>query len=258
MNVFAGSTLPLIAAAWCGACLGSFSNVLIYRLPRNLQVARGRSHCPSCRSQVAWYDNVPVLSWLVLRGRCRSCRERIPVRYPLVELGGALCALAGIMRFGWTLEGLSASIFLLLLLDIALIDWEHMVIPHTLTVGGAIIGLVLSLFASPGLPMALLGAICGAGVILAITWLYKLVRGVIGMGGGDVMLMGMVGVYTGPWGIPAVLFGGALMGTLYAVFAGRGRVEGAAKLPFGTFLAVAAAVVLFWGDTLLGWYLARF
>lgn len=258
MSMFANSTLLLIAAAWFGACLGSFSNVLIYRLPRNLQVARGRSHCPSCNAQVAWYDNVPVFSWVLLRGRCRSCHDRIGVRYPLVELGGALCAVAGIVRFGWTLEGLSASIFLLLLLDIALIDWEHMVIPHTLTVGGAVIGLILSLFAAPGLPMALWGAVCGAGIILAVTWLYKLVRGVIGMGGGDVMLMGMVGVYTGPWGIPAVLFGGALMGTLYALLAGKGRVEGAAKLPFGTFLAVAAAVVLFFGEPLLGWYLARF
>ena len=122
MSLFANSTLYLIAAAWLGACLGSFSNVLIYRLPRNIQVSRGRSHCPSCNGQVAWFDNVPVLSWIVLRGRCRSCRERIAVRYPLVELGGALCAVAGIVRFGWTLEGLSALIFLLLLLDIALID----------------------------------------------------------------------------------------------------------------------------------------
>lgn len=257
-GAFAQSPLLLVAAAWLGACLGSFSNVLIYRLPRNLQVARGRSRCPSCGKTVAWYDNVPVLSWLALRGRCRACRVRIPVRYPLVELGGALCAVAGIMRFGWTLEGLSASVFMILLLDIAVIDWEHMIIPHTLTVGGAVIGLVLSLFAAPGLPMALLGAAVGAGVILGVNVLYKAVRGAIGMGGGDVMLMGMVGVYLGPWGVWGVLFGGAFLGTLYAIAAGRGRVQGAAKLPFGTFLAAAAVIVLMAGKVILGWYLARF
>ena len=258
MSAIATSPLTLFMAAWLGACLGSFSNVLIYRLPRNLQVARGRSRCPSCEATVAWYDNVPILSWLLLRGKCRICRAPIAVRYPLVELGGALCAVAGILRFGWTVEGLSASIFLILLLDIAVIDWEHMIIPHTLTVGGGLIGLVLALFASPGLLMALVGATLGAGVILGVNVLYKAVRGVVGMGGGDVMLMGMVGVYLGPWGVWGTLFGGAFLGTFYAVLAGRGRVSGAAKLPFGTFLAAAAAVVLFAGEVIARWYLAQF
>jgi leader peptidase (prepilin peptidase)/N-methyltransferase len=257
-GAWAQNPLLLVAAAGLGACLGSFSNVLIYRLPRNLQVARGRSRCPACGGTVAWYDNVPVLSWLLLRGRCRACRVPIPVRYPLVELGGALCAVAGIMRFGWTVEGLSASVFLLLLLAVAVIDWEHMIIPHTLTVGGGLIGLVLSLFAAPGLPQALLGAVVGAGVILGVNALYKAVRGVAGMGGGDVMLMGLVGVYLGPWGVWGVLFGGAFLGTVYAIAVGRGRVRGGAKLPFGTFLAAAAAIVLMAGEALLGWYLARF
>jgi len=258
MSVLVNGTLALVAAAWLGACLGSFSNVLIYRLPRNLQVARGRSRCPACGVTVPWHDNVPVFGWLLLRGRCRSCAAPIPVRYPLVELGGALCALAGIMRFGWTVEGLSASVLLLLLLDIAVIDWEHMIIPHTLTVGGAAVGLVLSLFGAPGLPMALVGAAVGAGVVLLVNAAYKAVRGTAGMGGGDVMLMGMTGVYLGPWGVWGVLFGGAFLGTLYAVLAGRGRVSGAAKLPFGTFLAAAGVVVLMAGKAIAGWYLARF
>jgi leader peptidase (prepilin peptidase)/N-methyltransferase len=250
--------LPVILAAWVGACFGSFSNVLIYRLPRNLGVVGGRSFCPSCRRTVAIYDNIPIFSWLLLRGRCRHCTAGIPVRYLLVELAGAGCALTGIARFGWSVEGLSASLFLLILLDIAMIDWQHMVIPHTLTVGGALIGLVLSLFGGIGLPAALLGAAAGAGAILAVSYGYKIVRGVVGMGGGDVMLMGMVGVYTGAWGVLGTLFGGALLGTVFALTAGRGKVDGNAKLPFGTFLAAAAAIVLLFGAEIGAWYLARF
>jgi len=250
--------LPLILAAWLGACFGSFSNVLIYRLPRNLSVVGPRSFCPSCEKTVAWYDNLPVFSWLVLRGRCRHCSAPFSVRYLLVELAGAACVLVGIARFGWTIDGLSASFFLLILLDIAIIDWQHMVIPHTLTLAGMVMGLVLSIFGNPGLSSALLGAAIGGGVILAVSYGYKLVRGVVGMGGGDVMLMAMVGIFLGPWGVPAVLFGGALFGTLYAVTAGRGRLAGAAKLPFGTFLAAAAVVVLLFGREILAWYLSGF
>ncbi len=218
------NALLLGLAAWLGACVGSFSNVLIYRLPRNRDVVRGRSHCPACEQLVAWYDNVPVLSWLLLRGRCRRCRAAISLRYLMVELAGAASALIGIWRFGWSIEGLSASFFLIILLDIALIDWEHMIIPHTLTIGGAAAGLVFSFFIVPSLPQALLGAAVGAGVILTVSWGYKLVRGVIGMGGGDVMLMGMIGIYLGPWGVLGVLFGGALLGTIYAVTIGRGSL----------------------------------
>lgn len=250
--------LPLIVVAWLGACFGSFSNVLIYRLPRNLSVVGPRSFCPSCKTMVAWYDNIPVFSWLILRGRCRHCPSPISVRYFLVELAGAACVLIGIARFGWTVHGLSASIFLILLLNIAMIDWQHMVIPHTLTIGGMVIGLVLALFGNPALPAALLGGAIGAGAVLAVSYGYKWARGVIGMGGGDVMLMAMVGVFLGPWGVPAVLFGGALLGTLYALTAGRGKVEGAAKLPFGTFLAAAGVVVVLFGDVIFTWYLSRF
>lgn len=252
------NTLLLGLAAWLGACFGSFSNVLIYRLPRNKDVVHGRSHCPSCNKMVAWYDNIPVFSWLLLRGRCRHCDTGISPRYLLVELAGAACALVGIWRFGWTIEGLSASFFLIVLLDIALIDWEHMIIPHTLTIAGMVAGLVLSGFSSLGLVSSILGLVAGAGVILAVSYGYKVVRGVVGMGGGDVMLMGMVGAFLGPWGVPGVLFGGALFGSLYAVISGRGRLDGNAKLPFGTFLAAASGVVLLWGEFLAQWYLGKF
>lgn len=242
-------------AGWLGLCFGSFSNVLIYRLPRNLSVWGPRSFCPGCRRTVAWYDNVPVLSWLLLRGRCRHCATSIPVRYLLIELAGAACALVGIWKWGFTLQGLSGAVFLLLLLNVAVIDWRHMVIPHTLTVTGMVLGLVFGHFAGAGSGAAILGLLTGGGIILVVSHGYKLVRGVVGMGGGDVMLMGMVGAFLGVWGALAVLFGGALLGSIYAMTAGRGRLDGAAKLPFGTFLAAAAGVVLLFGPELLGWYL---
>ena len=241
-----------------GACLGSFANVLVYRLPRNLSIAAPRSFCPSCGAQVAWYDNIPVLSWLLLRGKCRCCAEPIPWRYPLLEAAGAGCLVLGFLRFGLTVQGLAGGLLLLLLLVIAVIDWGHMIIPHTLTITGTVVGLGASFLTPRGPVDALLGVVAGAGIILLVSYGYKLVRGRMGMGGGDVMMMGMLGSFVGPWGVPAVLFAGALTGTLYAVLWG-GRVEdGAAKLPFGTFLALGGSVVYFFGGEILAWYLNIF
>lgn len=250
--------LPLTAAAWLGACLGSFANVLVYRLPRNLSVVGPRSFCPCCRATVAWYDNVPLLSWCLLRARCRRCGARIPVRYFLLELAGGLSLMAGVLRFGFNATGAGAGLFLLAMVAVALIDWEHMIIPHTLTIAVAAVGLAAAAGGPPGTAVAAWGAVAGAGVVLAVSLLYRAVRGVPGMGGGDVMLMGAIGTFVGPWGVPAVLFAGALLGTAYAFAAGRGAVAGSAKLPFGTFLAAAAVVVRFWGDPLFAWYLGAF
>ena len=252
------AAVPLAVALWLGACFGSFSNVLIYRLPRNLSVVHPRSFCPGCERPVAWFDNIPLLSWLVLRGRCRRCGTTIPVRYFLVEAAGALCAGLALLRFGWSLEALGAAFFLLLLLDVAIIDWGHMIIPHTLSVTGMVLGLLFAMFGEPGLPAAFLGLLVGGGAVLAVSWLWKILRGMEGMGGGDVMLMGMVGSFLGVWGSLGVLFLGAFLGTLYAVGAGRGKVDGSSKLPFGTFLAAAAVLVLFWGPQAAGWYVDSF
>ena len=251
-------TLLMIMAAILGACFGSFSNVLIYRLPRNLSVVGPRSFCPSCKKQVSWYDNIPLLSWILLRGKCRHCGTGISPRYLVLEIAGTFCALGAFARFGVTLEGASAALYLILLLDIAIIDWQHMIIPHTLTISGMVLGLAFSFFTALGPVESALGLALGAGVILAVSYGYKLIRGVVGMGGGDVMLMAMVGAFQGIWAVPAVLFGGAFMGTIYAVTVGRGQVAGETKLPFGTFLAAAALVVLLAGDWLWTTYLTLF
>jgi len=250
--------LLFAAVALLGACIGSFVNVLIYRLPRNLGVVAGRSFCPACRVRIAWYDNLPLVSWLVLRGRCRRCQAVIGWRYPLIELTGALCAVVGFWRFGIGATGAVAGFFMLWLLAVAVIDWEHMVIPHTLTISGALVGVATAAVTGLGPGRALLGAAIGAAIVLAISYGYQLVRGQQGMGGGDVMLMGMVGAFLWPWSVPAVLFGGALFGTAFVLLSHRGRLDGDVKLPFGTFLAAAAGVVLLAGEPLMGWYLGLF
>jgi leader peptidase (prepilin peptidase)/N-methyltransferase len=254
MTTPALSILPWLAVAVLGCCLGSFANVLIWRLPRDQQVVKGRSHCPRCQRQIPWYENVPIASWLALRGRCRGCQERISWRYPAVELASGLVAMGCLWWFGLTEQAAAAFVFLYLLGVIAVIDWEHMIIPHTLTVSGMIAGLSVAPWTGLGLPSALLGLLVGAGSVWLLSEGYRLARGQAGMGGGDVMLMGMVGTFLGPWAAAAVLGAGALLGTLFVLGRGRGRLDGSAKLPFGTFLAAGAALIMLAGPALWAWY----
>jgi leader peptidase (prepilin peptidase) / N-methyltransferase len=199
---------------------------------------------------------VPLLSWLVLRGRCRHCKDPIGLRYPLVELGGGLLALACVHFAGPGIEAAAAFLFLYLLAVIAIIDWRHMIIPHTLTISGMIGGLALATFTGPGLETSLLGLLVGGATVLVLSEGYRLLRGQAGMGGGDVMLMGMVGAWLGPWSTLGVIGAGAFLGTLYVLVGSAGRLDGAAKLPFGTFLAVAAGAMMLGGTDLWDWYVA--
>ncbi len=249
---------PSLLFALCGtlgACLGSFANVLIHRLPRDLSPAQGRSACPRCHHLIAWYDNVPVLSWLWLRARCRHCRTAISPRYPLVELAGAALAITAVVACGPTWRAVAAFVFLYLLGVIAIVDWQHMIIPHTLTAAGMLAGLALAEPTALGIGRSALGLAIGAGGVLALSHGYRLVRGQAGMGDGDAMLMGMVGAWLGPWAVAGVLGVGALLGTMYALGRGAGRLQGDAKLPFGTFLAAAAAGVFWAGPAAWQWYL---
>ncbi len=246
--------VPVIAAGVVGLCLGSFANVLVWRLPREEQVVKGRSRCPECSVTIAWYDNLPLVGWLLLRGRCRNCRSRISPRYPLIELSGGILAAVCVLIAGLTPAAGAAFVFLYLLGVIAIVDWRHMIIPHTLTVAGMVAGLALAEFAGPGLQSAILGLLVGGGSVWLLSEGYRLLRGQPGMGGGDVMLMGMVGAFLGPWAAAGVLASGALLGTVYALIRGGGRVQGTAKLPFGTFLAAGAALVLVAGSAVWTWY----
>lgn len=249
--------LIAVAAAY-GLVLGSFLNVLVYRVPRQMSILRPRSHCPACGASIRWFDNIPVLSWLLLRGRCRRCKAAISVRYPLAELGTALL-LAGIAaRFGVSVEGAAALVLGALLMALALIDLEHYLLPDVLTLPGVVAGLLFSL-AGGLVPLrdALIGAALGAALPYAVIVLYRLVRGVEGMGLGDVKLLAMIGAFLGWQGALLTLCLGACAGAVVGIgllAAGRGKAD--TELPFGTFLAAAALVVLFARAPLLalfGW-----
>jgi len=252
-----GDLAYAIIAGLFGAMLGSFLNVVIFRLPRGRSVVAGRSHCPRCDRTIAWYDNIPVLSWLLLRGRCRGCRWPIPVRYPLVELLTAGAAGVSVWVYGPSLQAAWIVAFLSLLIAITFIDWEHQIIPDPLSLGGTVLGWIGAwVCLDIGVIDSVIGSLVGAGVILGIALLYKAARKVDGMGGGDVKLMAMIGAFLGWQMVFAVLFIAAGAGSVYGIWLMR-RAGGDSKtaVAFGSFLAPAACLMLFAGEPLLNMYL---
>jgi leader peptidase (prepilin peptidase)/N-methyltransferase len=249
---------PIAVAAAYGLVFGSFLNVVVYRLPRGMSLVRPRSHCPACGATVRWFDNVPVLSYLALRGRCRRCRARISPRYPLVELLTGLLMVASVARFGVSVTGAEAMVLSLLLLPLAFIDLEHHLLPDVLTLPGIALGLAFSAAGGvTGIVDAALGVAVGGALPYLVIVAYRAVRGVEGMGLGDVKLLAMVGAFLG-WRDALLTIGlgscvGAVVGvTLIAT--GRGRRD--TELPFGVFLSLAALVALFFGPEIvraLGW-----
>jgi leader peptidase (prepilin peptidase) / N-methyltransferase len=260
-----------ITAFVLGTAIGSFLNVVIYRLPRDLSLG-GRSACPGCGNQLAWYDLVPIFSFLVLRARCRRCRTPIAGRYPLVELLTGLLAVAVVMRFGFGLTGLLYFAFGAALLAVTFIDLEWQIIPDAITLPGVAIGLAAALFARLGTtsglldtallvtPLrALIGAAGGALGLWLVAFGYQRVTKIEGLGLGDVKLAALLGAFLGGGGVFLTILLASLVGSMVGVgiiLAGRG--SGRTALPFGTFLAPAGLFVLFYGPAILGWYLRRF
>jgi leader peptidase (prepilin peptidase)/N-methyltransferase len=250
---------PVLVATLLGAALGSFLNVCVYRWPAEQSVVRPRSRCGSCGATIAWYDNIPVLSWLLLRGRCRHCGQRVSVQYPLVEL--AVAGIWGVCawQLGLTVEALRAALLLTLLLGIALTDAREMVIPDQFTVPGTALGLLLAVPAG-GFPFrsALLGAALGYLLLWGVKLSAEKLLRKDALGVGDIHMMAMIGAFTGPAGVLLTLFLGSLLGLLLGVPALwlRGRLKpGESYLPLGLFLAMGAAVTLVWGASLIRWYL---
>jgi leader peptidase (prepilin peptidase) / N-methyltransferase len=243
-------------AAVVGAIFGSFLNVVAYRLPRGESLSRPRSRCPQCQTAIRPYDNVPVLSWLALRGRCRDCRAPISARYPLVEaVTGLLCALV-VMAKGPDVDALPGLVLVLLLVPITLIDLDHQIIPNKLTLLGAIVALPLVYLADSGaLTEHLIAGAAGAMFFFLALLAYPR-----GMGMGDVKLAGVLGLFLGAAVGPAIFIAlvcGTLVGV--AVMAVKGTAEGRkTKVPFGPFLAFGAVVALFAGDAMVDWYLTTF
>jgi leader peptidase (prepilin peptidase) / N-methyltransferase len=235
----------------CGAAIGSFVNVLAYRLPRRESIVRPRSRCPACGVQIAAYDNVPVISWAVLGGRCRSCGTKIPARYPIVEaLTAALFVVVG-LKMGVEPELLPSLALVLTLVAAAETDLEHRIIPNRLMAPAAGAAVVLWAIADPGrLPENLIAGAAAGGLMLVAAVAYP-----AGMGMGDVKLAAVMGLFLGASVAPGlfIAFGaGALVGV--AMIAARGPQARKQGLPFGPFLALGGVVALLYGPEIIDWY----
>ncbi len=238
-----------IFALLLGLAAGSFVNVVIYRLPKGISIITSPpSSCPSCHKVLKIYDNVPLLSYLLLRGRCRFCRAAISWRYPLVEfLAGAMAGLI-YLRLGLSPELFVYFFFVASLLALSFIDLDTQLLPDVITIPGIIVGLIASTLTSMVSPLdSIIGVGAGGGFFLFIAWAYQAIRGRAGLGGGDVKLLAMVGAFLGWQGLLPTILVGSLSGLLAAVImiikGGRGVAE---PLPFGPFLSLGATATLIW------------
>jgi leader peptidase (prepilin peptidase) / N-methyltransferase len=240
-----------------GLVLGSFFNVCIYRLPRNESLVWPGSHCPLCRHPLAPRDNIPLVSFLLLRGACRYCHAPIAYRYPLVELLTALLlALLG-WKFGLSWILLQNAILACALLVVSFIDLDHRIIPDEISYPGMAVGLLLSIgLGFPGWKSSLTGLLLGGGVLYLLAGGYELATKKEGLGGGDIKLLAMIGAFLGWKGVLVTIFMGSLIGTLVGLLLmlvwKKGRTY---AIPFGPFLSLGALIHLFLGDRLISWYL---
>jgi leader peptidase (prepilin peptidase)/N-methyltransferase len=248
-----------IVAALFGAAIGSFLNVCIHRLPRGQSIVRPPSSCPSCRAGLRWFDNVPILSYLWLRGRCRACGAPIALRYPIVELATAALFFTCWWQFGSSLLFVSRVVFGCALIVLFAIDLEHQLLPNAITLPGIVVGFVFSLFGPPGWLPSLIGIVVGGGILFAIAEVYFRLRHEEGLGMGDVKMLAMIGAFLG-WKLAIVTLmlasvAGAAIG-LVIIATRRGGMKYA--LPFGTFLALGAGLAATAGPGLLDWYLGLY
>lgn len=243
-----------------GLCFGSFLNVCIYRLPEGRSIVRPASSCTGCSTPIRWYDNIPVLSYLLLGGRCRTCHTTISPRYPIVELLTGLFALATWLRFGPHTQTAVYFVFITALLVITFIDIDHRIIPDAISLPGIPIGFIFSFFLPHlGWRNSLLGIAIGGGFLFAVAWGYHLLTGKEGMGGGDIKLLGMIGAFIGWQGVLFTIIASSFTGTLVGLaLMLRSRKGMKMAVPFGPFLAIGAILYLFFGPEWIAWYLHRF
>lgn len=249
-----------IIVALFGLAWGSFLNVVIHRLPRGLSLAHPPSSCPRCGTRIKAYDNVPVLSYLWLRGKCRACGLKISPVYPLVEIVTPVCFLLLLAKHSLTVPFFASSLFASALIVLCFIDLHHQILPDEITLPGLALALVYSVFRSDmNLRQSLLGAVAGAGFLLAIYGAYLLLRKKEGLGMGDVTMMLFVGAYLGWLKAFFTLLVGSFAGALVGLFLMSFRKKDLQfSLPFGTFLAPAAFFALVWGDRIISAYLSLY
>lgn len=267
--------IEILLAFLAGLLIGSFLNVCVFRLPRDLSVVQPRSFCPGCEKTIAWYDNIPVVSYLILRARCRHCGDRIPLRYPLVELATGLAfAICAAAFGGFTPMAAKFAIFSAILIALIATDLEERILPDEFTLGGMGVGIVFAAFVpmDPGIARlflgsylgpagrsigeAILGAAASGGLIWLMAWLYERIRHREGMGLGDVKMIGMIGAFLGlPSALLTLILASLLgaVGGLIFIFATRKKAS-TYELPFGSFLGVAALALAAYGRLAIAWY----
>jgi leader peptidase (prepilin peptidase) / N-methyltransferase len=292
-------TWYLLLTALVGLCIGSFLNVVIYRLPRMLERGWGRemadaleyqaescadsaqrdvyrqaraalltqqpdgtfnlclpnSTCPSCKTPILHRDNLPLISWLFLKGRCRNCQTRISWRYPLVELMTSVLFVIGLLSFGAGVPAIMAMLLLAALICLTMIDFDTQLLPDNITLPMLWLGLLYNYF-YPGFThptQALLGAVLGYGLLWSIYWIFKLLTGKEGMGYGDFKLLAMLGAWLGLAQLPLIILAASIVGLVGGLIAVRGQFG--LKFAFGPYLALGGVISLLWGDTLLALYL---
>jgi len=276
------AVLPWFALGF-GLCIGSFLNVVIHRLPRMMErewraecaelagqpapqepplsLVAPRSRCPGCGHAITAVENIPLISWAVLRGKCSSCGARISARYPLVELLAGIGAAYSAWRFGPTMAALGAALFVWFTIALAFIDQETGLLPDDLTLPLLWVGLIINLRgAFVPLPEAVTGAVAGYLVLWLVYWGFKLLTGKEGMGYGDFKMNAAVGAFLGWKMLPLVILLSSLVGLAFGalqMFAARGKWDAGFKFHFGPYIAIAALVALFWGEPMLRWYLER-
>ena len=249
--------MVVLGAFVFGAVIGSFLNVCICRLPAGESIVHPRSRCPGCKTPIRSADNIPIISYLLLRGRCRSCGRAISPRYPLVELlmGALLVVLA--YRYDVSPALAVSGAFVAALIVVSFIDLDHQIIPDVISLPGIGVGLLISLLGyGPPLVDSVLGVLCGGGILYAVAFGYEALTGREGMGGGDIKLLAMIGAFLGWRGVLVTLilgsFGGAVVGVTLMIARGA---DTRLPIPFGPFLALGAVCALFFGNELITWYL---
>ena len=240
-----------------GTLVGSFLNVCICRLPKDESIVSPPSHCPVCSYQIRWYDNIPLLSYLFLRGKCRGCGTHISIQYPLVELLNGVLTMLLFLRFGPTPVFAALFLFCSALVVITFIDIEHQIIPDEISLSGIVVGFVLSFFLQGhGWLNSLLGILLGGGSLLLVAYSYQRLTGKEGMGGGDIKLLAMMGAFLGWKAVPFIIFASSLIGSLVGISIMLvQKKDSKLAIPFGPYLAVGAVLYIFYGKALIRWYL---
>ncbi len=253
----AAEPLILVFSMFFGAIVGSFLNVVILRLPKeDASIAFPASHCPKCEHPLAWYENIPVLSYIVQLGKCRHCKTSISLQYPIVELLMAILTAALVNRFGLSIAAAGYFIFTAALLVIIYIDIHLQIIPDSISLPGIVLGFLFS-FINPYVNWldSLIGLAAGGGVLYAVALLYFLWRRQDGMGGGDIKLLAMLGAFLGWQSLPFIFFASSLSGSVIGILAMRVQKKGGqTRIPFGPFLSVAGLCYMFFSDSILYYF----